>query len=65
MPSPIFFDVAYLVKVLALELRGESGDALAVDLDTDRLENAGDVGLRWAGVATEGEKEVCCEVLHF
>jgi len=59
------YDIAYLVEVLALELGEESRDALAIDIDTDGLDDLGDVGLRWAGVTTEGEEKVCCEILHF
>jgi hypothetical protein len=57
--------VTYLLKILALELRDESGEALVISFDTDGFENGLDVLLGRRGVAAEGEEEVCCEVLHF
>jgi hypothetical protein len=56
---------AYLLDVLALELRDESGEALIISFDTDGFENALDVLGRGRGVTAEGEEEICCEVLHF
>jgi hypothetical protein len=56
---------SYLVDVLALELGEELLEALAVGLNTDRLEHGLDVGSGGRGVATEAEEEVGCEVLHF
>lgn len=54
-----------LVDVLALELLDELVEALRVGLNANGLENGLDIGGGWGGVATDGEEEVCCEVLHF
>jgi len=55
----------YLVDVLALELRDELLDAVIIGLDTDGREDLLDVLGAGAGVTTEAEEEVSCEVLHF
>ena len=55
----------YLANVLALELAEERFEALLISFDADCAENAFDVVRGWRGVATEAEKEVCCEMLHF
>lgn len=55
----------YLLEVLALKLGDESLDALGISLDSNGLENGLDVLCGGGGVATDGEEEVSCEVLHF
>lgn len=55
----------YLVDVLALELRQELGQAVIISLNANGAEDRLDVGSGGRGVATEGEEEVSCEVLHF
>lgn len=55
---------AYLVDVLALELRDELVEALVIGLDTDGVEDLLDVAGRRGGVATEPEKEIRSQVLH-
>lgn len=57
--------VAYGVDVLALELSDEGVKALRVGLNSNGREDGGDVRGGGGLVATEGEEEVCCEVLHF
>jgi hypothetical protein len=56
---------SYLVDVLALELRDELVETVAVGLDTNGVEDLLDVGSGGGGVATQAEEEVSCEVLHF
>lgn len=56
---------AYFLEILALELLDEGAETLIIGLDTDGLKNSLDVLDGWRGVATDGEEEVCCEVLHF
>lgn len=56
---------AYLVDVLALKLGDQGVEAGLISLNTDRLKDSLDVGSGGRGVATESEKEVCREVLHF
>lgn len=56
---------AHLVDVLALELREELGETLLIGLDADGLEDGLDVLSGGGGVATELEKEVSGQVLHF
>ncbi len=56
---------AYLVDVLALELRDELVETGAIGLNTDGLKDSLDVGSGGRGVTTESEKEVGREVLHF
>lgn len=55
----------YGVDVLALELGDELGEALVVGLNANGLKDGLDISGGWGGVATDGEEEVCCEVLHF
>lgn len=55
----------YLADVLALELGEESLETVLIGLDTNGLEDGGDVLSGGRGVATKAEKEVSCEVLHF
>lgn len=55
----------YGLDVLALELLDELGEALRVGLNADGLKDGLDILSGWGGVATDGEEEVCCEVLHF
>jgi hypothetical protein len=50
----------YLVDVLALQLVEKRLKTVVVSLDTDGLEDRGDVLGRGGGVATEGEEEVGC-----
>jgi hypothetical protein len=57
--------ITYLVDVLALELRKELVKTIAIRFDSHGVEDGLDVFGRRAGVATESQKEVCCEVLHF
>jgi hypothetical protein len=57
--------IAYGVDVLALELSEEGDETVRVSLNSDGAEDSSDVGGGWALVATEGEEEVCCEMLHF
>jgi hypothetical protein len=61
---PACIDSAYLLEILALELGDQGGETLIVSLDSDGLEDLLDVLLGGGGVATDGEEEVCCEVLH-
>ena len=56
---------AYLLDVLALKLGDQGVEALLIGLNANRLEDGLDIGGRGGGVATEGEKKVSCEVLHF
>lgn len=65
IPSSRKWGRSYLVDVLALELRNELLETLIVSLDTDGLKDLLDVGGRGGGVATEPEKEVRSQVLHF
>lgn len=53
------------MDILALELGDEGRKALIISLDTDGLEDGLDVLLGRSGLATEGEEEVGCEMLHF
>lgn len=55
----------YVLDILALELGDEGVEALLVGLNANGLENGLDIGSGRGGVATEAEKEVSCEVLHF
>lgn len=55
---------AYLGEVLALELGDQGGETLLIGLDSNGLENLLDVLSGGSGVATGGEEEVSCEVLH-
>lgn len=61
----LFLIVADLVDVLSIELLDESVETLVVDLNADRLEDGSDVLSGRGGLSTDGEEEVCCEVLHF
>lgn len=56
---------SYLLDVLALELGDQGVEALVVSLNANGLENGLDIGGRGGGVASEAEKKVSCEVLHF
>ena len=56
---------AYLVDVLALELRDEGLETGLIGLNTDGLKDSLDVGSGGGGVTTESEEEVGREVLHF
>ena len=55
----------HLIDVLAVEFSQELGQSLFVGINTDRLEKTLDVGLGRAGIATEAEEEVSCEMRHF
>lgn len=55
---------AYLVDVLALELRDELLETGVIGLNTDGLKDSLDVGSGGGGVTTESEKKVGREVLH-
>lgn len=57
--------IAYGVDVLALELGDEGVETLRVGLNSNGREDTGDISGGRGLVATEGEEEVCCEVLHF
>lgn len=59
------FDSANLVDVLSVKLLDEGIETLLVDLNSDGLENGGDVLSGRGGLSTDGEEEVCCEILHF
>lgn len=61
----IFLDCANLVDVLSVKLLDESVETLLVDLNSNGLENGGDVLSGRGGLSTDGEEEVCCEILHF
>ena len=54
-----------VLEVLALELSDDLLEALGVSIDTDGGEDLLDVGSGGGLVASEGEEEVSCEVLHF
>lgn len=54
----------YLLQVLALELGNQLVQALVVCINADGLENSFDIFGGRRGVATEPEKEICCEVFH-
>lgn len=56
---------SYLLDVLALELGDQGVKALVIGLNANGLENGLDIGGRGGGVASEAEKKVSCEVLHF
>jgi hypothetical protein len=56
---------AYLLDVLARELRDELLKTLTLSVNTDRGEDGLDVLGRGLLVAGEVEEEVGCEVLHF
>ena len=55
----------YLVDVLALELRDELVETLVIGVNTNGRENTLDISGRGGSVASEGEEEVGCHVLHF
>jgi hypothetical protein len=55
----------YLLNVLALKLGDQGVEALLIGLNANGLENGLDIGGRGGGVASEAEKKVSCEVLHF
>ena len=55
---------AYLVDVLAGELRDELVEAVAVGLDTNGLEDLLDVAGGRGLLTTEGKEKVGSEVLH-
>jgi hypothetical protein len=57
--------VTNLLEVLALELSDDLLEALGVSVDADGGEDLLDVGSRGGLVASKGEEEVSCEVLHF
>lgn len=57
--------IAYGVDVLALELGDEGVETVRVGFNSNGREDGGDVSGGRGLVATEGEEEVCCEVLHF
>jgi hypothetical protein len=59
------YTITNLVDVLALELSNELLEALVVGVNTDGRENLLDVGGGGRLVASKGEEEVGCEVLHF
>lgn len=59
------FSMSYLRDILALELGDESVETVLVGLNANGLEDGDDVSGLGAGVATESEEEVSCEVLHF
>ena len=61
---PACIDSAYLLEILALELGDQGGETLIVSLDSDGFEDLLDVLVGGSGVASDGEEEVCCEVLH-
>jgi hypothetical protein len=54
---------SYLVDVLALELGEELLETFVISFDTDGAEDSLDVFGAGAVVATEAEKEVCCETV--
>jgi hypothetical protein len=64
-PPDTCIDSAYLLEVLAVELGDQGGETLIIGFDSDRVEDLLDVLLGGRGVATDGEEEVSCEVLHF
>lgn len=55
----------YFVDVLALELLEELVETFILSFNADGFEDFLDLLSGRAGVATETEQEVCCEVLHF
>ena len=55
---------SYLVNILALKLGDQAVEAAVVSLDADGAQNLLNIGCRRGGVSTEGEEEVCCEMLH-
>lgn len=57
--------VTNVLKVLALELSDDLLEAVGVSVNADGGEDLLDVGGRGGLVASEGEEEVSCEVLHF
>jgi len=62
----IFFAIeTNLVDVLALELRDELLETLLIGVDTDGGEDTLDIVGGGGLVASEGDQEVSCEVLHF
>ena len=57
--------ITNLVDVLALELRDELVETLVIGVNTNGRENTLDISGRGGSVASEGEEEVGCHVLHF
>jgi hypothetical protein len=57
--------MAYLLDVLALELRKELVETVTLGVNTDGGEDGLDVLGRGGLVAGEVEEEVGCKVLHF
>lgn len=55
---------AYLLEILALELRDQGGETLIISLNSDGRENGLDILLRGRGLVADGQEEVSCEVLH-
>lgn len=62
---PIVSRISYLVDILTLELRDQSGEALIIGFNSNRVEDLLDVLRGGRGVTTDGKEEVGCEVLHF
>lgn len=54
-----------VLEALALELSNDLLEAVGVSVNADGGEDLLDVGGRGGLVASEGEEEVSCEVLHF
>jgi hypothetical protein len=54
-----------VLEVLALELSNDLLEAVGVSVNADGGEDLLDVGGRGGLIASEGEEEVSCEVLHF
>lgn len=59
------FLATHVLEVLALELRDNLLEALGVSVNADGGEDLLDVRGRGGLVASKGEEEVGCEVLHF
>jgi len=65
VPCVTHSDGAYFLEILALELRDEGVKTLIISLNADGFENALDILSGRRILSTEGEEEVCCEMLHF
>ena len=57
-------EFAYFLEILALELRDQLGETLVISFDTDGSEDGLDIFLGGRGIATKGEEEISCEMLH-
>lgn len=57
--------VTNVLEVLALELSDDLLEAVGVSVNADGGEDLLDVGGSGGLIASEGEEEVSCEVLHF